>query len=266
VAAVTSAFTQHEVELRGGSLQYRAGGRGRPILYLHGAGGPNLSPSLEELAASFRIYQPTLPGFDGRPPFAGVDTMQDLSAVVSEFAERVIGETADVIGHSFGGWLAAWLAVLHPERVGQLVLETAAGFRPEGLGGIRGVSPEELLRRGYVYPERAPRQRTPEMAARNRALVEHYHGPVATDRELVSRLNEIQCLTLLIQGTEDGLIPPESGRLLKKHIPRSYLTYVFDAAHGIEFDQPERFAALVKEFLERGEAFIINWKDQPPRD
>jgi hypothetical protein len=48
---------------------------------------------------------------------------------------------------------------------------------------------------------------------------------------------------------------------LKKRIPSSYLCYVYDAAHNIEMDQPDRFASLVKEFLERAEAFIINWKE-----
>lgn len=266
MAVQATAFSKNEVSLREGSLYYRAGGQGRPILYLHGAGGPNISPALEALAASCRIYVPTMPGFDGRPSFPGVNCMQDLAAVANEFGQQAIGEKFDLIGHSFGGWLAAWVTVLYPDRVGQLTLETSAGFRPEGLGGIHGVSPEELLRRGYVYPERAPSERSPEMQAQNRALVERYHGPLATDRELLARLHEIECLTLLIQGTEDGLIPPESGRLLKKHIPSSYLTYVFDAAHGIEYDQPARFASLVQEFFERGQAFIINWKDEPPRE
>lgn len=260
-----AAFSEHHVDLSGGPLHYRAGGEGRPILYFHGAGGPNVSPALEALADSYRVYVPTMPGFDGQPAFPGVDSMQDLAHVANEFASQQVGDTFDLIGHSFGGWLATWFTVLHPERVGQLVLETPAGFRPEGLGGIHGLGPDELLRRGYVYPERAPHQRSPEVAAQNRALVERYHGPVATDHDLVSRLGEIQCLTLLIHGTEDGLIPPESGRLLKKHIARSYLTYVFDAAHGIEFDQPARFVSLVKEFLERAEAFIINWKDEAVR-
>lgn len=266
MAVQASAFAQHDIKLAGGALHYWVGGQGRPILYLHGAGGPNISPALESLAANFRIFVPTLPGFDDRPAFPGVGSMQDLACVAAEFATQLIGEQFDVIGHSFGGWLAAWFTVLYPERVGQLILETAAGFRQEGAGGIHGVSPEELLRRGYAHPELAPRQRSPEMQAQNRELVQEYHGPVAMDRELVGRLGEIQCLTLLIQGTEDGLIPAESGRLLKKHIPRSYLTYIFDAAHGIEFDQPKRFAGLAKEFLERGEAFIINWKDESLRD
>ncbi len=259
------SFQAQEVSLSGGKLRYHVAGEGRPVLYLHSAGGVRLSPALETLAQTFRIYVPTLPGFDGTPRFTGVSSMPQLAEVAHEFGTAAVGDHCDVIGHSFGGWLAAWLAVLQPELVGQLVLEAAAGFRPEGAGGLGG-TPEELRRRMFAHPERLTDEKPPDVQAANRALVEHYHGPTATDQQLLARLPEIQCLTLIVQGTEDGVVPPESARLLKKHIPASFLSYVFDAAHGIEVDQPDRFAALVREFLERGPAMIINWKDQPPSD
>jgi len=62
-------------------------------------------------------------------------------------------------------------------------------------------------------------------------------------------------------GTKDQVIPASTGRLLKAELPHVYLMYVYDAAHGIEIDQPARFDGLVDEFLRRGEAFIINFGD-----
>ena len=50
---------------------------------------------------------------------------------------------------------------------------------------------------------------------------------------------------------------PEWVHYLKEKIPLSHLTYMFDAAHGIEIDQPERMLRLVTAFLERGEAFQL---------
>ena len=57
---------------------------------------------------------------------------------------------------------------------------------------------------------------------------------------------------------QDGLLPvvatsAKTGEVLKEKIPHSHLTYVDDAAHGIEIDQPERMLRLVKAFLERRE-------------
>jgi pimeloyl-ACP methyl ester carboxylesterase len=244
-----------------GRLQYRAAGEGQPVLFLHGAGGVRLTAGLEELAKRFRVYVPTLPGYDLTPPLPDVANMQELAHLVHGFAAAVIGPTYDLIGFSFGGWLASWLAVLHPDAVQQLALVAPAGFRPEGQGGLN-FPPDELQRRLYAHPERRTGDDKPlVLQAKNRQMAVQYHGPIATDGDLVARLSEIRCLTLIVQGTRDGVIPAESGRLLRQRIASSYLAYVFDAGHMIDSDQPARFAALLSEFLTRGEAFIINWQD-----
>ncbi len=58
------------------------------------------------------------------------------------------------------------------------------------------------------------------------------------------------------------MIPATTGRLLKHAMQHVYLMYVYEAAHNIEIDQPERFDRMVGEFLRRGEAFIINFGDR----
>lgn len=251
-------FETSTVDLSSGAITYHTAGEGRPVLYLHAAGGFRLTRPLEQLAEGFRVYAPVTPGFDGTPAHDGVGTMPDLAKLMGDFADTVIGERCDVIGHSFGGWLACWFAVLQPDKLDQLVLEAPAGFRPEGVGGLSD-NPEELRRRLYAHPENLPSEtKPPEMQARNREMLHHYHGPAAMDQELVQRLGDIQSLTLILYGTKDGAIPIESPRLLKQKIPRSFLIYVYDAAHNVEVDQPERFSDLVGDFLARGEAFLVN--------
>jgi len=116
-----------------------------------------------------------------------------------------------------------------------------------------------LRRLMFAHPENLPAEQKPaEMQAQNRATVHHYHGETATDRDLAARLEDIKALTLILHGTKDGVIPIASPRLLKERIRRSHLVYVYDAAHGIDVDQPPRFTRLVGDFLARGEAFIVN--------
>lgn len=62
-----TAFSEHKIKLSSGTLRYRKGGSGRPILTLHGTGGPNVSPVMEELAQRHTIYQPVGPGWDETP-------------------------------------------------------------------------------------------------------------------------------------------------------------------------------------------------------
>lgn len=252
------AFTKSEAPLKGGKLQFHVGGTGKPVLYLHTAGGVRLSPAIERLSQSHRLHLPVMPGFDGTERVASLRSMTDLADLAAEFIDGVIKRPCDVIGHSFGGWVAAWLAVRHPDKVEQLVLAAPAGFRPEGEGGLVA-DPAKLRQMMFAHPENLPpEQKTPEILAQNRAMVHHYHGETATDRDLVARLGEIKALTLILHGTKDGVIPLASPRLLKERIKQSHLVYVYDAAHAIDVDQPDRYVQLINDFVERGEAFIVN--------
>lgn len=251
-------FREHCVDLSGGPLVYHVAGDGPPVIYMHAASGFRETPALAALAQSFRIYAPVAPGFDDGPIHDDVASMEALALLDAEFADTVIGRTADVIGHSFGGWRAIWYALLHPRRVGQLVLECPSGFREEEASGLPS-DPAALQRRLYAHPENAPPETKPgPVLSRNRELPARYHGGKAMDYALFDRLDEIEALTLILHGTRDGVIPVSSPRLLKLRIPRAFLIYVYDAAHVIEVDQPEYFSGLVSDFLTRGEAFLVN--------
>ena len=78
------------------------------------------------------------------------------------------------------------------------------------------------------------------------------------DPELIARLAEIDQMTLILHGVGDRIVSKESVQLLKRRLKRAYLTYFWDAAHGIEADQPERVPAVVEGFLQRSEAFLVN--------
>jgi pimeloyl-ACP methyl ester carboxylesterase len=251
-------FSLTEAKLAKGTLPYHVGGSGAPLLCLHSAGGVRLTSALERLAETRQLYLPVFPGFDGTPTQPHLRTMQDLAGLAAEFVDRVIGRPCDVMGHSFGGWVACWLAVRHSDRLQQLVLHAPAGFAPEGSGGLP-TDPVKLRQAAFVHPENLPpERRSPDVLTANRTMVDHYLGKAVNDRDLQGRLGEIGALTLILHGTKDGLVPIASPRLLKERIPRSHLVYVYDAAHGIDVDQPARFVSLVGDFLALGEAFIVN--------
>ena len=64
-------------------------------------------------------------------------------------------------------------------------------------------------------------------------------------------------LARLLLPSEFGLVPPEMGRVYKERIPEAYLIYVYGAAHAIQWDCPERYDAVVADFLTRGEAYLV---------
>jgi pimeloyl-ACP methyl ester carboxylesterase len=250
-----------DIKLSTGTISYAEFGEGRPLLYLHAAGGPQISPFLANLAATHKIYAPTAPGFEGTPFHDKIRTVRDVAKLYGEFAKAVIKAPCDVMGHSFGGWTALWFALEHPDAVGQLVLEAPGGLRI-GAKPMPPPSPTELLRRLYLYPEKANGlAKAPEVGAANMATFGRYNEGKLVDEDLLARLPEIKARTLVILATRDEMIPAKTGQVLKEKIPHSHLTYIYDAAHGIEIDQPERMLKLVKAFLECGEAFIVNAGD-----
>lgn len=221
---------EQHIRLSTGELTYFRAGQGRPLLYLHPAGGVRRSKVLEGLAESCALYVPVIPGFEGTSFHDGVGTRERLAALVREFADRVIGARCDVMGWSFGGAVALWLALEAPQLVDHLVLEC-----PAGLHSI-----------------------DPKIKRVNRALLEHYGAQDGKDEALLARVGEIAHTTLIIQGTHDGTIPEASARLLKTRLKKAFLVYLWQAGHDLEVDAPERVLDVVRRFLEHSDAFMVN--------
>ena len=257
-------FQKKEIALPQGTIPYYEAGQGRPVIYFHPGGGVILTKFHEELAKSYKVYAPVFPGFDGTPLLDGVKTIRDIAGLCAAFIEEVTGDVkVDAIGHSFGGWVACHYAALAGDKLDQLVLECPAGFRKEGEGGL-STDPEQRQRQLYKYPEKAPKdKRTPAQHEGNIKAIGHYYQNTGTgyDAKLLEQLKGLAALTLIVHGTLDTVIPAATAQRLKDAIPRAYLMYIYDAAHSVEVDQPERMMRAVGPFLERGEAFIVNWDD-----
>jgi pimeloyl-ACP methyl ester carboxylesterase len=231
-------------------------GSGRPLVYLHPAGGVRWTRVLEKLAETHALHLPTFPGFDGTPAEAGLDSRRALARAVGEYIERNIGQPCDVMGCSFGGAVALWLAAEQPQCVDHLVLECPAGLQTIAAELRRDA--QAFRRALFAHPEKASFVKKPdEIEAQNRRMLAHYGAEDGRDADLLDHLERIEATTLILHGTEDRIIGAESMRFLKSRLRRAYLVYVWDAAHSLEVDQPERVSALVQSFLERSEAFVV---------
>jgi pimeloyl-ACP methyl ester carboxylesterase len=83
-------------------------------------------------------------------------------------------------------------------------------------------------------------------------------APTDHDQALLERLPEISAPTLILWGTADRQIPPTSGQIYRQHIPNSTRMYVYGAAHSLPVASCQKFVALTTEFIQRGEAFVVN--------
>jgi pimeloyl-ACP methyl ester carboxylesterase len=254
-------FTEHKADLSSGVVHYLKGGSGPPVLHLHPAAGPRLTPVIEQLAQRHTVYVPAAPGFNGTPRHPSVARMTGLAKLMAEFAKRVCGGKCDVVAESFGGWVALWLAIQHPELVDHLVVEGPAGLRDPGTGGVPA-DPDARMRALYARPERAPTEtRTPEVIAETARARDFYVDGIEYDASLHRALPQIRARTLVVMGTKDVVAPVVVAHRIKACVANSHLSFVYGAAHSIEFDAPERVGALIGGFLERGEAFVVPRND-----
>jgi pimeloyl-ACP methyl ester carboxylesterase len=213
---------EKKIQLASGELTYFRAGKGRPLLYLHPAGGVRRSRVLDGLARSLALYIPVIPGFEGTALHETIRSRRQLAALVADFIHEVIGARCDAMGWSFGGAVALWLALEYAQLVERLVLEC-----PAGLVGI-----DRKIKRV------------------NRAVLEHYGAEDGKDEGLLARVSEIRHSTLIVQGTDDRTIPAQSAELLRARLKNARLVRVPGAGHDLEIDDPERVLAAVRDFLE----------------
>ena len=250
-------FGEHHVEADGFRIRSLEAGEGEPLVYLHGAGGPRISRGHEILAARHRVIAFEVPGFGQSPVNDRSASVRDLAATMTRAVAGRGIERYDLMGNSFGGRLALWMAALQPERIRALVLVAPAAILPERRGGPGGPPTDPAML--YAHPERVPLPPPPDpaVAAKQSALVQRLSGP-PRDADLEGRLPGLDIPTLVLFGTSDRAIPPEMGRHYRELLPDCQYVLVYDAGHLLDADRPEAFASAVDDFLQRPDGFLVS--------
>jgi len=252
------AFREGFVEVDGFRIRYCEAGQGPPLVHLHGAGGLRLNAAHDLLATRFGVIAVEMPGFGQSEENTRTRTIAELAMTIVKAADALGLDRFDLMGTSFGGKAALWLAVTHPERVRALVLEAPAAIRPQNAARVSG-TPEQMAARLYAHPERMPPlpATAPKVQAKQQRLVARLRGP-DRDAELETAMRQLDTPTLVLFGTLDRVIPSGMGRHYKELLPNGHLVLVYDSGHAIGAERPEAFAEIVTDFLERHEAFLIS--------
>ncbi|MFI9811498.1 alpha/beta fold hydrolase [Saccharothrix variisporea] len=231
-------------------------GTGRPVLLLHGGGGPATVTGLaRHLAGSAHVIAPVHPGWDGthRPDWlTGVD---DLAlAYLHHVRDRGLRDVL-VVGSSLGGWIAAEMAVRdNAGTITGLVLIDAVGVSVEHHPitdffalDARGVAEHSWhdWQRYYVDPAGLPAD---ELARRqgNMATMRLLAGdPYMHDPNLLGRLGRVQVPAVLIWGESDRIVTPAYGAAYAAAFGNGRLEVIPGAGHLPHIEQPEATAALI---------------------
>lgn len=254
------------LELAGGRVHYFRGGTGEPLLFLHAAGGAGEWNDFHALLADagFDVIAPDHPGFGKSDDFPEVEAIDDLVYHYLDVIEALgLDRRPHVVGASFGGWIAAELAVAAPTALESLVLLSAAGLRlPEHpVPDIFIMTPGELVATLFhnpppaSAPAAAEPQPEPDMDAilaayrDASALARFCWSPYLCDPKLERRLHRVKAPTLVVAPSQDRLIPVAHARRYAERIPGARFAEVPDCGHAMYFERPEAFAELTGAFL-----------------
>lgn len=255
-------------EVRGRRLHEIRGGSGPPLLYLHGPLGEAtwLAPHLGALAEHVELHAPAHPGFLGSEGIDEIDDVEDLVFHYLAYLDAKGWETANVLGVSLGGWIAAELAARYPERVRRLTLVSSLGIRiPEvpiaDLFAIDGRHPEKL-RALLFHDTRLPAaqlvggelSQLPDEVVIGfmnamAATAKVGWNPLLHDPRLDGLLPRIAAETLVVWGAEDRVVPLEYGERFAKRIPGARLEVVPDCGHLVPIERPRELLDIVTPFV-----------------
>ncbi|OKL36174.1 2-succinyl-6-hydroxy-2,4-cyclohexadiene-1-carboxylate synthase [Domibacillus mangrovi] len=248
----------------------RSGGNREPVLFLHGFTGSSLTwHDMTELIPCHAVT-PDIAGHAGskRMPVS-------LEQEAKEWKQFMNDEGFDsfhVVGYSMGGRLALAMALLFPESICSLVLESASpGLKTEKERAERRASDEKLAQQieqegmeSFInywenmpmfesqksLPESIRRQvRYERMDQSEKGIASSLRGMgTGSQSSYWHRLHELTMPVLLLTGTLD-LKFTNIARCMKTIIPNCKWIEFDGAGHALHVEQREKFGTIVKTFF-----------------
>jgi 2-hydroxy-6-oxonona-2,4-dienedioate hydrolase len=262
-----------------GGIRTRLLESGRPddelVLFLHGTGGHaeayirNLGPHGERR----RAIAMDLIGH-------GFSQLATEPLEIPHYIDHVIAlldalsvERAVISGESLGGWVAARLALDHPERISRLVLNTTGGTRADAqvMARIYSLSMRaveeptwEFVRERLEWLMADPATVNDDLVATRQAIysqpgmIESMRATLALQdmetrvRNLISDddLARIAAPTLVLWTSHDPTAPAEEGRRIAGLIPNAQFALMEDCGHWPQYESAEEFNRIHQQFLD----------------
>jgi pimeloyl-ACP methyl ester carboxylesterase len=259
-----------KVEVGGREFHYERAGSGEPLLLIQGMSGTHLSwgeAFKGALEQGFDVVAFDNRGIGLSAPVDGPFTIAEMAKDTEGLLDALGLESAHVVGISMGGMIAQELALAHPERLRSLTLGcTYCGgpgsqLMPEEnlqklVAGMSSGDREKAIRAGYeVNLSPAFRAHEGHFAAFQemattvpaaKATIE-LQAQAIFGHDTSGRLGEISAPTLIVHGTEDGVLPFPNGEMIASLMPAARFEVLDGIGHMFWWEEPQRSAELIRE-------------------
>lgn len=217
-----SLFMQSEKQ----SVHYFQSGKrsGWPVIFVHGTpGDPSMFKRyLQNPIPGTRIVAVARPGFGHTEPRRVTPSLRKQAAALAPFLSQAGERKPILVGHSYGGPVAAQAAADYPELVHAVVI-IAGSLSPDLEGPLWWRRPFALSPMRWVIGR--------SLYTSNREIIA-LRGEL---EQLGPRLKEIQAPVYIMHGTNDWLVPYENTDYMKEMIPTHLVKEVITIRGGSHF-------------------------------
>jgi len=268
--------TTRTIDVCGRKVAVVEAGKGKPIVYLHGFAdvhgvADDLMPFQQRLAQHGKLIAPAHPGCNGSDELDAC-SIDDVLFHYLEWLDAERLTRFDLIAHDVGGWIAAELAVRHPEWVARLILIGACGLfvpaepiadifmhaQPErgtDLSTLRTLlfaDPEgELARRWFPNGRGDLAEETRRYQMLRFGSFVGFKPPYFYHRELRERLYRASMPSLVIWGERDRMVPLAHGTAYDDGLPHcAALAVIPGSGHAVHLERADQVADAVLAFRE----------------
>jgi len=259
-----------KVEVAGREFHYERGGSGEPLLLIQGMSGTHAAwgrPFTEALEEGFDVIAFDNRGMGFSAPVDGPFTIVEMAEDTAGLLEELDVESAHVVGISMGGMIAQELALAEPGKLRSLTLGcTYCGgpgsqLMPEEnlqklVAGMQSGDRDKAIRAGYEV-NLSPAFRADESTYAGfhematsvpaaKATIE-LQAQAIFSHDTSGRLGEISTPTLVVHGTDDGVLPFPNGEMIASLMPNARFEVFDGVGHMFWWELPRRSAELIRE-------------------
>jgi len=260
-----TADTAEDIELGSLRMQVVTAGRGRPLFVLHDEMGyPGWMGWQSTLAETHTLTIPLAPGFGRAPRIEWLSCVRDLACLYARLLRQLELAPVDVIGFSFGGWVAAEMLANDAALFRKLILVAPLGIKPEQ-GAILDAfqlthraqleatvrdpadTPEFAeLYGGVASPEQVEAFDDARAESARLAWQPYMHNPSLP--YLLDGLGA-RVPSLIIRGEDDRVVPQSAMEAYRRALGKAELAVLPRCGHRPEIESRAGFLALVQKFL-----------------